>query len=495
MPLPIIPQEEFGAEDGGPDASRKSSRPAAKVNEKWREAINCLFHMEAEKIARLRKLRASIAAQERSFREVAGRNGKLSPAAAYPLIAIFDQLRSELPDFGFTYNHHADANSALPQIARALHALDEALGNSLAVQPEPVVQSPDPRRVFVVHGRNLAARDAMFGFLSAINLAPIEWDQAVSFTGEGTPHIGTILDKAFSEAKAVVVLITGDDLARLGTRFQTTHEEAFESQLTPQARPNVLFEAGMAFGRQPTRTILVSLGKTRPFSDVAGRNHIYITNQIEGRQALAARLKTAGCDVQTEHQTYWHRAGDFDAAVFAPDSAASPGETQARADALKPDVLKYQNIHNEGFFSTRIGIFSFQVMEFLNVQRDIPHPANNVTASMEFRHADGERFFVDRALWLTVPSQVEFPNRVIIESGRTGKLCLAAQDGDNNCFVVTDLEFQSKLKSLKFGKWNITVNITFDNGGPYIGHGNFWVEKDDTDRTYLRYEPPAFAFA
>jgi predicted nucleotide-binding protein len=451
--------------------------------------------MDAEKVALLRKLRASIAAQEHSFREVAERNGKLTPAAATPLIRMFDQLRSELPDFDFIYNHHADANSALPQIAHAIHALDETLGNSIAVQPEPVAPSADPRRVFVVHGRNLAARDAIFAFLSAINLAPIEWSQAVSFTGEGTPHIGTILDKAFSEAKAVVVLITGDDLARLGTRFQTPHEDAFETQLTPQARPNVLFEARMAFGRQPTRTILVSLGRSRPFSDVAGRNQIHISNRAEDRQALATRLRTAGCDVQTEDRSHWYRAGDFDAAVYAPDSAAAPGETQARAAALKPDVLKYQNIHNEGFFGTRIGTFSFQVMEFLNVQRDIPHPANNVSASIEFRHADGERFLVERALWLTVPHQVEFPNRVIIESGRTGKLCLAAQDKDNNCFVVTDLEFQSKLKPLKFGRWNIAINITFDNGGPYIGNGSFWVEKDETDRTYLRYEPPAFTFA
>ena len=116
--------------------------------------------------------------------------------------------------------------------------------------------SRNPRRVFVVHGRNSAARDVMFSFLRMINLEPMEWSEAVALTGQGSPFIGDILDKAFEEAQAVVVLITGDDLARLGTRFQKPDDEPYEMDLTPQARPNVLFEAGMAFGRQPERTIL-----------------------------------------------------------------------------------------------------------------------------------------------------------------------------------------------------------------------------------------------
>lgn len=62
---------------------------------------------------------------------------------------------------------------------------------------------PDPRRVFVVHGRNLAARDAMFSFLRAVGLQPIEWSQAVAMTGEASPYVGTILDAAFGAAQAI----------------------------------------------------------------------------------------------------------------------------------------------------------------------------------------------------------------------------------------------------------------------------------------------------
>lgn len=61
--------------------------------------------------------------------------------------------------------------------------------------------------------------------------------------------------------------------------------------------------------------MLVTLGYTRPISDVAGRHTIRISNAIAHRQVLAARLKTIGCAVVTETRTGWHEAGDFDAAV------------------------------------------------------------------------------------------------------------------------------------------------------------------------------------
>src|SRR5215468_9339290 len=68
------------------------------------------------------------------------------------------------------------------------------------------------RKVFVVHGRNRKARTAMFTFLRAIGLAPIEWSEAVKLTGEASPYIGNVLDAAFNAAQAVVVLLTPDDI-------------------------------------------------------------------------------------------------------------------------------------------------------------------------------------------------------------------------------------------------------------------------------------------
>jgi len=187
----------------------------------------------------------------------------------------------------------------------------------------PNAEAKDKRKVWVVHGRNLKARDAMFIFLRSIGLEPMEWGEALALTGKGTPYTGEVLDLAFAEAQAVVVLITGDDLARLGTRFTDANDPPSETDPTPQARPNVLFEAGMAFGKYPERTVLVHLGKTRPFSDVAGRNALYISNDIKQRQGLADRLRTSGGAVKTENRTDWHVAGDFDSANEPPDFSCS----------------------------------------------------------------------------------------------------------------------------------------------------------------------------
>lgn len=71
-----------------------------------------------------------------------------------------------------------------------------------------------------------------------------------------------------------------------------------------------LFEAGMAMGRFPERTILVELGNLRPFSDIGGRHVIRPDNTTQKRQELAQRLETAGCGINLKG-TDWHTAGDF----------------------------------------------------------------------------------------------------------------------------------------------------------------------------------------
>jgi predicted nucleotide-binding protein len=129
-------------------------------------------------------------------------------------------------------------------------------------------------------------------------------------TGKAAPYVGEILYTAFSKARAVVVVMTPEDEARLMDRFVRPDDPSHERELTPQARPNVLFEAGMAMGRNPERTVLVEFGKLRPFSDIGGRHVIRINNSTERRQELAERLRMAGCLVNLAG-TDWHTAGDF----------------------------------------------------------------------------------------------------------------------------------------------------------------------------------------
>ena len=164
--------------------------------------------------------------------------------------------------------------------------------------------------VFVVHGRNLACRDSLFAFLRSIGIHPLEWSTLVESVGKGSPYVGEILDEAFSRARAVIVLMTPDDEARLRKDFQTASDPPHEVNLTPQARPNVLFEAGMAMGNFPDRTILVEIGDLRPFSDVGGRHVIRLNNSTQRRQEFAQRLKAAGLKIDLSGTT-WHTEGNF----------------------------------------------------------------------------------------------------------------------------------------------------------------------------------------
>jgi predicted nucleotide-binding protein len=168
----------------------------------------------------------------------------------------------------------------------------------------------DPRKVFVVHGRNEELRRSLFSFLRAIDLVPTEWTEAIKNTGKSSPYIGEILETAFSQAQAIVVLMTPEDEARLHPEYHGVDEPVYETKFTLQARANVLFEAGMAMGRNPDRTVLVEVGKLRGFSDIVGRHTIRLNNEPEKRLELANRLATAGCKVNKDG-TDWLKIGDF----------------------------------------------------------------------------------------------------------------------------------------------------------------------------------------
>jgi hypothetical protein len=190
-------------------------------------------------------------------------------------------------------------------------------------------------RVFVVHGRNAAARNALFAFLRSIGLRPLEWAQAIEATSHPSPMITDILDAAFDAAQAVVVLLTGDDEVRLRRQFTSEADPQSERELLPQARANVLFEAGLALGRAPNRTVFVEVGTVKPFSDNAGRHTVRFDGSTQRRQELASKLRLAGCSVDLTG-TDWHSAGDFVSAVAAGDAHVS----RIDADPPRPSIAR-----------------------------------------------------------------------------------------------------------------------------------------------------------
>lgn len=169
---------------------------------------------------------------------------------------------------------------------------------------------PKTRTVFVVHGRDLKLRDSVYAFLRSIGLTPLPFSVAARLTEQGAPYIGDVLNSAFDTAQAIVVLFTPEDEAKLRPPYIEAEDPPHERNLTPQARQNVIFEAGMAMGSYPSRTVLVEIGTLRPFSDIAGRHSIRLNNSSERRQELALRLREAGCKVNLTGSD-WHAAGDF----------------------------------------------------------------------------------------------------------------------------------------------------------------------------------------
>jgi predicted nucleotide-binding protein len=172
---------------------------------------------------------------------------------------------------------------------------------STNVEPSQVKQAvEDPRKVVVVYGRNEPARRATFDFLRALDLRPLEWGELVLGTGVASPYIGQVLDHAFATAQAVVVLFTPDDEARLREPLRKEDEPSHEVALTGQPRPNVIFEAGMAFGLHPERTVLLSIGYSRPVSDLSGRHEVRFDGSQRALRDVARRLKETGCPVNQE---------------------------------------------------------------------------------------------------------------------------------------------------------------------------------------------------
>jgi predicted nucleotide-binding protein len=168
------------------------------------------------------------------------------------------------------------------------------------------------KSVFVVHGRDEALRKSMFDFLRALGPHPMEWDHALRTARSkgANPYVGHILDEVMEKAQAVVVMFSPDDLVQLKEQFLHADDRSTEGKPQGQARPNVLFEAGLAMGRHPQKTVLVQVGKVKSFSDVGGRHLVRLTETTDSRHDLANRLEALHCEVDKVGRD-WMKAGDF----------------------------------------------------------------------------------------------------------------------------------------------------------------------------------------
>jgi predicted nucleotide-binding protein len=165
-----------------------------------------------------------------------------------------------------------------------------------------VRMSVDVRNVFVVHGRDLARKRRMFELLRAVGLNPLDWEEMIRKMRSSSPYIGEVISYGLSVAQSIVVLMTGDDLAKLKEEFC---ENPSEGKLAPQARPNVLVEMGMALAIDRNRTIIAEYGQLRGVSDIHGLNTVRVAGDIEQTKRLLNRLEAAGHTINWNSE--WER--------------------------------------------------------------------------------------------------------------------------------------------------------------------------------------------
>lgn len=149
--------------------------------------------------------------------------------------------------------------------------------------------------VFLVHGRNGPAVDSMRRMLQAATIVPVEWEEAVGWTGSSTPYTLDVIKAALRGVNAVVVLFTPDEEVALHEHLQASDER---DAVGSQSRPNVFIETGMVLGAESPKVVIVEIGQNRPVSDVSGLNVIRFNGSPSNRKAVMDRLESLGCDVR-----------------------------------------------------------------------------------------------------------------------------------------------------------------------------------------------------
>jgi predicted nucleotide-binding protein len=98
---------------------------------------------------------------------------------------------------------------------------------------------------------------------------------------------------AMEKVQGVLVMFSPDEQARLKSKFASPQDKKRGmDKLDAQARPNVIFEAGLALGAHSKKTLLVQVGDVRDISDIAGKHLVHLSNTATSRKELAQRLKT-----------------------------------------------------------------------------------------------------------------------------------------------------------------------------------------------------------
>lgn len=231
------------------------------------------------------------------------------------LAAISIASQSRLPVHRFATDDELAQLRGLPAPSRAI--VTAAVADKIdvmPVRPTPARANARPIKttknntIFVVHGRDQKLNEDMFSFLRALGLNAVEFSQAINETAGANPNITKIVKGALKRAQGVLVMFSPDEEARLKTK----HRQPYDSKkLEGQSRLNVIFEAGIALGAHPEKTLLVEVGHVRNISDIAGMHIPRLTDDATSRKELAERLRRKLKLKVNTTGDYWLKIGKF----------------------------------------------------------------------------------------------------------------------------------------------------------------------------------------
>ena len=179
--------------------------------------------------------------------------------------------------------YHTFMNSSINSLEEICNYLE------LYDDPSETSQPTFGSDVFVVHGRDEAAKHAIARFVEKLGLKPIILDEQ--------PDAGlTIIEKLEREARNVgfaVALLTPDDVGAL--------KDEADDQLKPRARQNVILELGYFMGKLGRKKVcLLIKGELENPSDLDGILYASMNNPNEWQLKLAKEMKQAGLPVDSE---------------------------------------------------------------------------------------------------------------------------------------------------------------------------------------------------
>ena len=147
-------------------------------------------------------------------------------------------------------------------------------------------QSTFGNDVFIIHGRDEAAKHAMARFVERLGLKPIILDEQ--------PDAGlTIIEKLEREAKNVgfaIALLTPDDVGAL--------KDEADDQPKPRARQNVILELGYFMGKLGRKKVcLLIKGELENPSDLDGILYVPMNSPDGWQLQLAREMRQAGLPI------------------------------------------------------------------------------------------------------------------------------------------------------------------------------------------------------